>query len=173
MSLSKFRYALALAVVSAFALVGAAAVPSAASAAPVPAGAAPVPTSAAPTPISGGANSILTPRAIGDCPATYLCVWVNINYNGGPAKFAGNNSSWSAFPSGGCQVHSWNDCASSGYNHGTSGLGVDVYRDIYYGGNAACLPKGWNYADFTKLVWPGTSHTFNDSISSNFWTDAC
>jgi hypothetical protein len=168
MSLGKFRYALAVAAVSAFTLVGAAAAPSAAFAST-----APVPTSAAPTPISGGANSVLPRRVIGDCPATYLCVWVNANYSGGPAKFAGNNDHWSAFPSQGCQVRSWNDCASSGYNHGTSGLGVEVYRDNYYSGLQACLPKGWHNGDFSKLVWGGTNNTFNDSISSNFWTDAC
>jgi hypothetical protein len=166
MSLGKFRYALALAIVSGFALVGGAVVPSAASAAPVH-------TGAVPTPISGGAKSILTPQAIGDCPATYLCVWVNINYSGGPAKFAGNNQDWLDFSSQGCRGGNWNDCASSGYNHGTSGLGVDVFRDIGYGGDGACLPKGWNNANFTTLLWPGTKNTFNDSISSNFWTDAC
>lgn len=136
------------------------------------ASAAPGLNSAAPSSVAGDSTTI-TPQAIGDCPATYLCVWVNINYSLGPARFAGNNDHWSAFHSDACQVKSWNDCASSGFNNGTSGLGVEVWRDTYYKGAPACLPKGWHHPDFTKLVWPGTSFTFNDSISSNKWTDLC
>jgi Peptidase inhibitor family I36 len=125
-------------------------------------------------PVSTAAHdSGVEPAAMSDCPATDFCVWVNSGYNNGPAKFGGPNPDWRIFSHSSCQTGNWSDCASSGYNHGTSGLGVEVWQNINYGGASACLPRGWHLDNFAGFVYPGTSVSFNDSISSNFWTSNC
>jgi len=115
----------------------------------------------------------LTPDNLSACTSTYFCVWVNKDYNDGPGKFAKDNPYWSDFPKASCPSGTWNNCASSGWNHGTSGLGVEVWQYQNYGGASACLPRGWRLANFAGYVYPGTSVSFNDSISSNYWTSIC
>ncbi|MEV0738753.1 peptidase inhibitor family I36 protein [Streptomyces sp. NPDC050549] len=128
----------------------------------------------APQAVQGAAASaVVSPQAIGDCPSTYFCFWVNSGYNDGPGKFSGSNTNWGAYSHSTCGNGTWSDCASSGYNHGTSGLGVEVWSGTGYTGLSACLPKDWSNSNFANLVWPGTSTSFNDSISSNYWTSAC
>src|SRR6266571_2687396 len=128
------------------------------------------PSASAPISTSAHASTAAVSAALSDCPSTYFCVWKNSGYNDGPAKFAGNNTDWRAFSHASCPSGNWNDCASSGYNHGTSGLGVEVWQNINYGGASACLPRGWQLSNFAGYVYPGTNVSFNDSISSNFWT---
>jgi hypothetical protein len=113
------------------------------------------------------------PAVKSDCPATYFCVWNSSGYSDGPAKFAGNNTNWGNFSHSSCPSGTWNDCASSGFNNGTSGFGVEVWQNINYGGASACLPRGWSLNNFAGFVYPGTSVSFNNSISSNFWTSIC
>jgi hypothetical protein len=132
------------------------------------------PSTSAPVPVSAhAAKAAPAAAAKSDCPSTYFCVWVNSGYNNGPGKFGGNNDNWSNFSHSGCQSGTWNNCASSGYNHGSSGLGVEVYNGINRGGASACLPQGWSLSNFSGFVYPGTSVGFNDSISSNLWTSIC
>lgn len=119
------------------------------------------------------AHSAMTPTAKSDCPAGSFCVWKDANYSDGPGKFAGDNADWTNFSHSSCSSGTWNNCASSGFNNGTSGLGVSVRQLVGGGGDAACLPRGWSLSDFSGYVWPGTSDSFNDSISANFWTSAC
>jgi Peptidase inhibitor family I36 len=119
------------------------------------------------TPLASGA-----PSAQSDCPAGDFCVWVNAGYSDGPARFAGNNANWLDFSHSTCQTGTWSDCASSGYNHGNYDA-VEVYRDINYGGDSACLPLGWSLSNCAGYVWPGTGDNFNDSISSNYWFSGC
>lgn len=121
---------------------------------------------------SSTSATALTPDAMSACPSTDFCVWVNKNYNDGPGKFGGDNQYWSKFPHKSCPTGTWDNCASSGWNHGTSGLGVEVYQGNY-GGAAACLPRGWHLANFAGYVYPGTNVKFNDTISSNYWTSNC
>lgn len=132
-------------------------------------------SSAAP---AGGQSSttspdVITPQAQSDCPATNFCVWVNSGYSDGPGKFAGANTNWGIFAHASCQTRTWNNCASSGFNNGTSGLGVEVWDGTGYTGLSACLPRGWHTSTFSGLVWPGSNTSFNDSISSNYWTSIC
>lgn len=131
------------------------------------------PAAAAPQAAKGTASATFTPQAMGDCPSTYFCFWVNSGYNDGPGKFSGSNTNWGDYSHSSCGSGTWSDCASSGYNHGTSGLGVEVWSGTGYTGLSACLPKDWYNSNFANLVWPGTSTSFNDSISSNYWTSIC
>ncbi|MEV5954377.1 peptidase inhibitor family I36 protein [Streptomyces sp. NPDC051987] len=131
------------------------------------------PAAAAPQAVRGAASAAVSPQAIGDCPSTYFCFWVNSGYNDGPGKFSGANTNWGDYSHSSCSGGTWNNCASSGYNHGTSGLGVEVWNGTGYTGLSACLPKDWSNNNFANLVWPDSSTSFNDSISSNYWTSAC
>ncbi|MEY9992910.1 hypothetical protein ABIE67_004942 [Streptomyces sp. V4I8] len=125
------------------------------------------------SPAARSGSSAVSPMAVGDCPSTYFCFWSDINYGGAMGKVAGDNPTWTAFRQPACPTGTWNDCASSGYNHGASGMGVRVYESANYGGRNLCLPKGWHHPEFTKVYWPGTSTSINDKISSNKWTWDC
>lgn len=133
-------------------------------------------------PVSAGATvsqPAASPNAMSDCPAGYLCAWVDGNFGRDRAQFAGDNEAWGLFsdpecvyPSGGGPFSNgtWNDCASSLYNHGNYD-GVIVYRDNQYQSYSDCLPLGTSiqYMPF----WPNTSETMNDEISSNKWVGSC
>ena len=134
--------------------------------------AASAPSASAPTSTSPH-DTGAAPAALSDCHATNFCFWVNAGYNDGPGQLSGDNTDWRAFGHASCQTHNWSDCASSGFNDGTSGLGVEVWQNINYGGASACLPRLWRLNNFAGFVYPGTSVSFNDSISSNFWTSNC
>ena len=132
------------------------------------------PAAAAPQAAQGTSSEVVSPQAIGDCPSTYFCFWVNSGYGDGPGKFSGANDNWGDYSHSTCASGTWNNCASSGYNHGTSGLGVEVWNGTGYTGYSACLPKDWSNSNFANLVWPNSGNTaFNDSISSNYWTSLC
>ncbi|MGW4907878.1 peptidase inhibitor family I36 protein [Streptomyces sp. NPDC004270] len=169
-----FRLAAALAATALAAFIGLTLPGSAAAADGHSAVSAAKPAAAAPQAVQGAeASTAVSPQAITDCPSTYFCFWMDAGYPGAPGKLSGSNPDWRVFSHTGCANGTWSDCASSGYNHGTSGLGVEVYRDINYSGLSACLPKDWSNSNFANLVWPGTSSSFNDSISSNYWTSIC
>ncbi|MFG1807454.1 peptidase inhibitor family I36 protein [Streptomyces sp. NPDC049040] len=119
------------------------------------------------------AHGSVAPAAKSDCPAGSFCVWVNSNYSDGPAKFSGNNSDWTQFSHASCASGTWNNCATSGFNNGTSGLGVVVWQLVGGSGDGACLPRGWALSDFQGYVWPNTTDSFNDSISANVWSSNC
>ena len=123
------------------------------------------------SPTAQSDSSAVSPRGLGDCTSTYFCFWTDINFGGPMGKVAGNNPTWTAFRQAACPTGTWNDCASSGFNNGTSGLGVRVYENANYGGRSTCVRKGWR-GNFTDRKWDGTSTNINDKISSNRWT-AC
>jgi hypothetical protein len=130
-----------------------------------------------PTAGSGAAQAAVSPMAVSDCKETFFCFWVSADYKVAMGKVAGDNKSWTAFAQSACEKGTWNDCASSGYNHGTSGMGVRVYENSNYNqdvsGGSKCLPKGWQGSTFTRVYWAGTSTSINDKISSNKWTWDC
>jgi Peptidase inhibitor family I36 len=135
--------------------------------------------SAAPEPTPHGT----APRAsVASAPCnepTFVCFWVGSNWSGDMGKFAGSNEFWGDYPEHECvypaAAHdadkTWNDCASSIYNDGTSGLGVDVYQNSKYGGAVSCIPdKSTIYSDLADWQYgSNTSVNMNDSISSNNW----
>jgi hypothetical protein len=90
--------------------------------------------------------------AASDCPSTYLCVWWDSGFGNPRYQFAGNNTSW----------HAWAiaDDDSSWYNHGTSGLRVQVYRDINYVSTTICVAHS-QQVSFNSFA--------NDKGSSNKW----
>lgn len=101
----------------------------------------------------GGIAAPAAGAASGDCGSGYLCAWWDSNYNGARYQFAGNNASW----------HSWAiaDDDSSWYNHGTSGLRVQVYRDVNYVSSTVCLSMGQKIASNAGANNKGSSNLWN------------
>ncbi|WP_377267543.1 peptidase inhibitor family I36 protein [Peterkaempfera sp. SMS 1(5)a] len=120
---------------------------------------------------TANAATMVEPRG---CSAGNFCFYNNAEYNDGPGQLSGNNANFTVFSHPSCQTHTWNDCISSVYNHGTSGLGVNVYRDANYSGAVFCVPDNVAYA-YLPAAYPYTLGLIplNDSISSNKWTTDC
>ncbi|MFJ9899949.1 peptidase inhibitor family I36 protein [Streptomyces sp. NPDC091280] len=117
-----------------------------------------------------------TPRAVAavpsGCTAGNFCFWNNAYYDDGPGQVSGNNNNYTAFAHASCPHQTWNDCISSVYNDGTSGLGVAVYLDAGPSGVSWCVPDNTGYA-LLPTYYPNTTTVLNDSISANKWTSAC
>ncbi len=145
----------ALPVIATGAMLAASAVPAAASALPVPA------THAAPN----------APAASATCVSGYFCFWVNAGYVGARGQLAGNNSNWTVFAQSQCKGGTWNDCASAGYNDGSSGDGVIVYQNAGFGGGAFCFPQFSVAPNFTQYEFSNGAG-LNDAVSSNQWVGA-
>ncbi len=116
---------------------------------------------------AASAAGTIQPAAMSNCPAGYLCFWVNSGYGGAMGKFAGNNSWWGQYGQAQCQTGNWNDCAASLYNHGNYGA-VYVYQDVNYGGGRACAARGTAWSNLTTLHF-NNGAGMNDAISSNQW----
>ncbi|KMS69990.1 hypothetical protein ACM01_32850 [Streptomyces viridochromogenes] len=124
----------------------------------------------APRAAAQGDSAAVSPMGVNDCPGAHLCVWVDADYGGPMGTFEHSNNSWTPYSQPKCtKTGNWSDCASSGYNNGTSGLGVRVYEDVNHKGGSKCLPKGWKGSTFTRVYWDGTSTNINDKVSSNKW----
>jgi hypothetical protein len=106
------------------------------------------------------------------CGSGNFCFWNNANFNDGPGQVSGNNANFTVFSHSSCPYGTWNDCISSVYNNGTSGLGVNVYRDANYLGPSFCVSDNSGYA-YLPTYYTNTTVVLNDSISSNKWTTAC
>ncbi|MGP4013814.1 peptidase inhibitor family I36 protein [Streptomyces sp. 4N124] len=120
-------------------------------------------------------SSDVSPQAWTDCPLTYFCVWVDGNYQGPRGQFKDSNPDWDRFNQSACLLSdTWSNCASSGFNNGTSGMGVVVFDGPNYNGHTRCLPKGWRHPYFTQVHW-NTSPTvdINDKITGNQWRSDC
>lgn len=122
---------------------------------------------AAPAVQSAAVAGAVVPAATSSCPAGYLCFWVNAGYTGNMGKFAGNNPWWGQFSQAQCKSGTWNDCASSLYNHGNYDA-VFVYQDINYGGGRACVARGTAWSNLTTM-YSNDGHGLNDAITSNQW----
>ncbi|MGP4013813.1 peptidase inhibitor family I36 protein [Streptomyces sp. 4N124] len=120
-------------------------------------------------------SSDVSPQAWTDCPLTYFCVWVDGNYQGPRGQFEESNLSWGSFYQSACPSGTWSNCASSGFNNGTSGMGVVVWDEPGHDhGHSRCLPKGWRHPYFTQVHWnDNPTQNINDKISSNQWTWDC
>lgn len=95
--------------------------------------------------------------APGGCTSGYLCVYWNVNYDNGPWRFGGSNSSWGAW--------AIENDDSSWFNNGTSGLAVRVYVDRGYGGGVEiCQARGTGDAYAIAI---------DDRGSSNLWVSHC
>lgn len=95
------------------------------------------------------------------CTATNVCFWNGTNYSDGPGRLSGSNSNWTAFSHSSCPTGTWNDCASSVYNNGTS-CSANLWTTANYGGSRLTLGIG---SGQTAL-----SSTMNNAISSNNWS---
>jgi len=109
------------------------------------------------------------------CVKTEFCMWSDINDSG--AFYAAVNSDanltrWS-ISTAYCRQGTWNDCASSAYNYGTSGMGVFMYQDINYGGGDFCLPNYTGLDNFTVVTFNNSWVGLNDNVSSLRWSWSC
>lgn len=119
--------------------------------------------------VSAGSAESLAPEvaapvepAVTSCTATYLCFWTEDEYQGERGRVAGNNKWWGVFREPACPNGTWNDCAQSAKNRGTSGCSVTVYADVDYTGRNITIPRG---GDRPALWFYG----MNRVISSNRW----
>lgn len=104
-----------------------------------------------------------------DCPLSWFCVWNNTNFSDGPGKWQNNEWRYTNWRHDSCPNKSWNDCASSLYNHGQS-CKVTFYENIDFGPGAFFyqLPRGSYLANLALDKWSdGTSP--NNKISSHQW----
>jgi hypothetical protein len=106
--------------------------------------------------------------AFDGCTSTYLCFWVNKNQGGAEHKVSGNNSDWANFAESQCASNTWNNCASSIVNAGTSGLGAQEFQNVGFGGGQFCMFDDEYISNLTSETWTD-GDTMNDSISSNTW----
>jgi hypothetical protein len=124
--------------------------------------------SAAPATTSAAASAAtVTPAGLTACAPGDLCFWVNAGYLGAMGHVSGNNAFWGVFLQAQCRGGTWNDCASSLYNHGNYDA-VLVYQDKGPSGAYACVPRTAHWSDLTKY-YSNDGHGLNDAISSNAW----
>lgn len=124
----------------------------------------------APTAASATAPTAVQPAGASACPAGYLCFWADANFSNAMGKFAGTNDWWGAYSEAACN-HSdsngtWNDCASSIYNHDNYDV-MTVWKDLNHTGDHQCLPLGTQWSDLTKHYYNSGGSNMNDSITSN------
>jgi hypothetical protein len=116
---------------------------------------------------SSSQPSVVQPNATTSCPAGNLCFWVDAGYNRAMGKVGGDNGSWAAFAQADCGGGTWNDCASSVFNHGNFDK-VYVYQNDGFLGGVVCLSKGTAWSDLSQRVF-NNDVGMNDQISSNRW----
>jgi hypothetical protein len=89
-------------------------------------------------------HTVTGPSTSASCPASYLCVWVNSNFGGDRGKFEDKNTNWTEFKDHECYYPAaahdadgtWNDCASSAYDNGTSSTPYAVvWQNVNYSGD--------------------------------------
>ena len=108
----------------------------------------------------------------GECWSGYGCMWVDGSYstwNGtGPGQVYSYLAQYSQSAKSACTtghaapnaMGTWQDCTSSMYNAGTSGLTYWAYKDSFYGGSYYGIAQGngWNNL---------STYGLNDAISSS------
>ncbi|MFI5841549.1 peptidase inhibitor family I36 protein [Catenuloplanes sp. NPDC051500] len=102
-----------------------------------------------------------------NCTPTNLCFWNYINYSDGPGRLSGSNPNWGAFSHASCPSGTWNDCASSLFNNGTS-CTAHVYYYTNYGTPVHNIGIGGartNLANYST----GLGNTWDNNIRSNNW----
>jgi hypothetical protein len=105
-----------------------------------------------------------------DCPASNFCAWDNYNFSGGPGEWSGNASNYTSWAHSGCGLTSlwtWDNCASSVYNHGDN-CNLTFYDGINYTGAYYNLPRGSYLARMTQDRMSDGGNA-NDRISSHRW----
>jgi hypothetical protein len=111
-----------------------------------------------------------TAAAREDCSPGNFCAWDNYEFRGGPGEWSGNASNYSGWVHTGCGATSlwtWNNCASSVYNHGDD-CNLTFYDGINYTGAYYNLPRGSYLARMT-LDKMSDGANANDRISSHRW----
>lgn len=99
--------------------------------------------------------------AVSTCEAGYLCFWTEDDFQGARGRVAGNNHWWGVFPQSACPSGTWNDCAQSAKNRGTS-CSAHVYSNVDYGGRHHMIERGGD----RPILW---LYAMNRVISSNSW----
>lgn len=101
------------------------------------------------------------------CSAGNLCFWNGTGYSDGPGELAGSNSNWAVFSHSTCGSGTWNNCASSLYNNGTSCTAVVWLSAGYTEGNEY-LAKGQGVTNLA--TWNTDTGPWNNNISANSWS---
>lgn len=102
-----------------------------------------------------------------NCPSPYVCFWVNAYYQGAMGKLAGDNQRWDRFSQSQCPHGTWEDCASSTYNHSPV-CTVSLWTDRYYLGGRLWERPG-SHRDNLAFNRADDGQPINDRISSNSW----
>lgn len=120
-------------------------------------------------PVTNTAPAVVTaPAAVpAGCSATFLCFWNNANFDDGPGKLSGTNSSWFDFSHSSCPNGTWADCVSSIFNDGTS-CTARVWFLAGFGGPTLEIARGSGISNLTTLP-NGVGGTWNDNIEANDW----
>lgn len=103
-----------------------------------------------------------------DCPSPYVCFWVNAHYDGPMGKLAGDNPRWDVFAQSRCPHGTWEDCASSTYNHSPI-CTVSLWTARSYLGGRLWERPG-SHRDNLALDRADDGQPINDRISSNSWS---
>jgi hypothetical protein len=135
-----------------------------------PAGATPV---AEPAGGSSGAASVSAPAAatgLADCLLGRVCVWVNTDFSDGPGQWEDNESDYTRYSHPSCgdrASKTWNNCASSVYNHGAH-CNIVFYDGTGMTGATLPLRKGSYLANLTQNDM-SDGNPANDRFGSHRW----
>jgi Peptidase inhibitor family I36 len=109
---------------------------------------------------------------LADCPVNDLCWWVDANQVGKMHPVRDAVSNWTTQKEPTCPSGTWNDCASTLYNHNPS-LAAWLWYNAGNGGPDFCMPPGSYLGNLTDYDYPGTTVNINDTISANSWAANC
>lgn len=111
------------------------------------------------------------PAVAGDyqaCPQYFVCAWVDRNFTGPMGRWEHDNADWGDFPNSNCGNGTWDDCASSVYNHGQT-CDVWLWSGVIYTGSSLYLYRGSRLAFLNVNPGPSPVGSWEDIIKSNHW----
>ncbi len=91
------------------------------------------------------------PRAIGDCPSSYACLWYYTNFTG--ARWQGQNSNPTISTS-------LRNLSESAYNNGQN-CTVHWYRNANYGGARLNMARGAAIGNLYDIGWANDIESMN------------
>jgi hypothetical protein len=109
---------------------------------------------------------------LADCPVNDLCWWVNVNQTGKMHPVRDAVSNWTTQKEPSCPSRTWNDCASTLYNHNPH-LAAWLWDNAGDGGPDFCMAPGSYLGNLANQDYPSTGFGINDTISANSWAANC
>ncbi|QFZ20127.1 peptidase inhibitor family I36 protein [Saccharothrix syringae] len=117
-------------------------------------------------PVERTVDEVSAMAAPAGCDLGNVCFWVNSGYRDGPGQLAGTNNDWRVFAHGSCPGDTWNNCASSVYNHGRS-----CWAYLWDGFNRTLGTLGNIGLNREVGISNLADWGFNDAASSNSWSN--